>query len=109
VSQKYIELIEVAVVVASSTAWSTRPPIQLLLTDAERAELLARLAIRNAPADEKLRIRIVLACAQGESGTAIARRLGGLNRSSQHLQSWRCYGKTCRVDAEVRDGLNNSL
>jgi hypothetical protein len=63
VSPKYIELIEVAVVVASSTAWSTaddekRPPIQLLLTDAERAELLARLAVRKAPADEKLRIRI---------------------------------------------------
>ena len=63
-----------------------RPPIRLLLTDAERAELLARLAIRKAPADEKLRIRIVLACAQGESGTAIARRL---RTSIQTVSKWR--------------------
>jgi transposase InsO family protein len=34
---------------------------------------------------------------------------GGFNRSSQHLQSWRCYGKTCRVDAEVNGPRGDAL
>ena len=34
---------------------------------------------------------------------------GGFNRSSQHLQSWRCYGKTSRVDAEVNGARTNAL
>ena len=34
---------------------------------------------------------------------------GGFNRSSQHLQSWRCYGKTSRVDAEVNGTRGNAL
>ena len=34
---------------------------------------------------------------------------GGFNRSSQHLQSWRCYGKTYRVDAEVNGARSHAL
>ena len=34
-----------------------RPVTKLSLTDEERAELMARLAVRKAPADEKLRMR----------------------------------------------------
>lgn len=52
-----------------------RPASILAITDQERAELLARLAIRKAPADEKLRIRIVLGCADGEPGPSLAHRL----------------------------------
>lgn len=63
-----------------------RPVSKLLLTDVERAELDTRLAIRKAPADEKLRIRIVLGCANGESGTVIARRL---HTTPQTVSKWR--------------------
>ena len=52
-----------------------RPATKLQITDAERAELHARLRVRKAPEDEKLRMRIVLGCADGESGTVIAQRL----------------------------------
>ena len=64
-----------------------RPVTKLVVTEAERAELRARLAVRKAPADEKLRIRIVLACAQGESGTRIAER-GTDPGDLQRLQRW---------------------
>jgi hypothetical protein len=47
---------------------------KLELSTDERAELRARLALRKGPADEKLRMRIVLGCADGESGTRIAER-----------------------------------
>ena len=52
-----------------------RPVTKLVLTDKERAELVAQLAVRKAPADEKLRVRAVPGCADGESGTHIAKRL----------------------------------
>jgi transposase len=63
-----------------------RPVTTLAITQSERAELLARLAVRKAPADEKLRIRIVLACAEGESGTRIAQRL---KTTTQTVSKWR--------------------
>jgi transposase len=63
-----------------------RPVKELTLTGEERAELKARLAVRKAPADEKLRIRVVLGCAQGESGTDIAKRL---KTSIQTVSKWR--------------------
>jgi len=34
---------------------------------------------------------------------------GGFNRSSQHLQSRRCYGKTCGVDVEVNRTRGDAL
>ena len=34
---------------------------------------------------------------------------GGFNRSSQYLQSWRCYGKTRGVDAEVNGARGNAI
>ena len=49
-------------------AHAGRPATKLQITDAERAELKARLRVRKAPEDEKLRMRIVLGCADGESG-----------------------------------------
>ena len=63
-----------------------RPTTKLALTDEERAELMAHLAVRKAPADEKLRIRVVLGCAEGESGTHIAQRL---KTSIQTVSKWR--------------------
>ena len=63
-----------------------RPATKLQITDAERAELKARLRIRKAPEDEKLRMRIVLGCADGESGTLIAQRLG---TTVQTVSKWR--------------------
>jgi transposase len=58
----------------------------MVLSDTERAELRERLNLRKGPSDEKLRIRIVLACAQGEAGSAIARRL---HTSVQTVSKWR--------------------
>lgn len=63
-----------------------RPVSVLKLTPEERAELMNRLAIRKAPADEKLRIRIVLGCADGEAGTSISKRL---KVSIQTISKWR--------------------
>lgn len=62
-----------------------RPVTTLALTLEERAELMARLSVRKAPADEKLRIRVVLGCADGESGTHIAQRL---KTSAQTVSKW---------------------
>lgn len=67
-------------------AKSGRPVSRLEISEQEREELHARLAIRKAPADEKLRIRIVLACAQGEPGESIAKRL---KTSPQTVSKWR--------------------
>lgn len=63
-----------------------RPVKKLLLTEAEHAELKARLRVRKAPADEKLRIRIVLGCVEGQSGTVIAERL---QTTAQTVSKWR--------------------
>jgi len=63
-----------------------RPVTKLRITDAERTELKARLRIRKAPEDEKLRIRIVLGCADGQSGTVIAERL---QTTIQTVSKWR--------------------
>ncbi|MCS4511938.1 IS630 family transposase, partial [Xylophilus ampelinus] len=65
---------------------SGRPPKVLEVTQSERAELLARLAIRKAPTDEKLRIHIVLGCADGISGTVLAQRL---HTTAQTVSKWR--------------------
>lgn len=67
-------------------AHAGRPPTKLQLSDAERAELKARLRVRKAPEDEKLRMRIVLGCADGESGTVIAARL---HTTVQTVSKWR--------------------
>lgn len=63
-----------------------RPISKLEITEQERAELRARLLVRKAPADEKLRIRIVLACADGEPGADIAARF---KTSVQTVSKWR--------------------
>ncbi|QHE89108.1 IS3 family transposase (plasmid) [Hydrogenophaga sp. BPS33] len=34
---------------------------------------------------------------------------GGFNRSSQHLQSWRCYGKTSGLDARVNGAIGDAI
>lgn len=63
-----------------------RPVTKLQITDAERAELTARLRVRKAPEDEKLRMRIVLDCAAGKSGKVIAERL---QTTIQTVSKWR--------------------
>lgn len=75
-------------------AHAGRPPTKLQLTDAERAELKARLRVRKAPEDEKLRMRIVLGCADGESGTVIAERL---HTTVQTVSKWRQRYKAYRL------------
>ena len=67
-------------------AHAGRPATKLQITDAERAELKVRLRVRKAPEDEKLRMRIVLGCADGESGAMIAQRLG---TTVQTVSKWR--------------------
>jgi transposase len=77
-----------------------RPIKRLNVSQAAREELRARLALRKAPADEKLRIGIVLASADGESGAQIAQRLG---TSVQTVSKWRrryeAYGLAGLTDA----------
>ncbi len=69
-------------------AHAGRPATKLQITDTERAELTAQLRVRKAPEDEKLRMRmrIVLGCAYGESGAMIAQRLG---TTVQTVSKWR--------------------
>ncbi|MET4580418.1 IS630 family transposase [Ottowia thiooxydans] len=76
------------------------PATQLQITDAERAKLKARLQVRKAPEDEKLRRRIVLGCADGQSGTVIARRL---DTTIQTVSKWRR-----RYQAYRLAGLNDA-
>ena len=71
-----------------------RPLVGLVITDAERAELKARLARRKWPSDEKLRMRIVLALADGESSTSIATRL---HTTAQTVSKWRHRFQSYRV------------
>lgn len=63
-----------------------RPASRLSLTEKEQAELQTRLAMPGTTADKKLRIQIILGCAQGESGTSIARRL---HTTVQTISKWR--------------------
>lgn len=70
-----------------------RPASTLTITDHERVELLAHLAAHKGPADEKLRIRIVLGCADGEPGPALAHRL---KTTIQTVSKWRRRYQTYR-------------
>lgn len=63
-----------------------RPITKLTLTPEEHEELSARLRVRKAPADERLRMRIVLGCAAGESGAVLAARL---QTTPQTVSKWR--------------------
>ncbi|QDQ29178.1 IS630 family transposase [Chitinimonas arctica] len=77
-----------------------RPIKKLELSEEQRRELNARLALRKAPADEKLRIQIVLSCADGEGGKEIAKRL---DTTAQTVSRWRrryeSYGLAGLTDA----------
>lgn len=63
-----------------------RPAVRIELTEQEYAELILRRARRKGPADMQLRAEIILSCAQGESGSSIARRLG---ITAQTVSRWR--------------------
>ena len=63
-----------------------RPVTKLQINDAERTELQVRMRARKGPEDEKLRMRIVLSCAQGQSGKVIAERL---HTTIQIVSKWR--------------------
>ena len=56
---------------------------KLLISAEERRELKAQLSARNAPEDEKLRILIVLACANGLPSDA-PRSIGFKLRRKRH-------------------------
>ena len=61
-----------------------RKPIRLEISDAERAELEQWVRRRKTPAAEKFRAQIVLACAEGTSGTTIGRELGTTSSPPSH-------------------------
>ena len=63
-----------------------RPVKKLVLTEAEKSELLERLKIKKGPADEKMRIQVVLRSAEGVSGIRVAEEL---NVSMQTVSKWR--------------------
>ncbi|MDR6678891.1 IS630 family transposase [Pseudomonas oryzihabitans] len=76
-----------------------RPAAPIVLDEAEQRELLRRTRQRKAPAESRLRAEIILACARGEPGTAIAKRLGiGVHTVSR----WRIRFSQWRLD-----GLND--
>lgn len=76
-----------------------RPATSIILTEAERAELVRRVNKRKGPVDSRVRAEIILACANGESCTAIAQRLGiGVHTVSR----WRV-----RFGRWLLDGLND--
>jgi transposase len=71
-----------------------RPPTKLSITADERAALEQLVRTRTSPAAEVLRARIVLGCAAGESGTAIAARL---EVTSATVCKWRRRFSTYRL------------
>lgn len=77
-----------------------RPATPIVLTKAERTELARRANQRKGPFDSRIRAEIILACASGESGTAIAQRLDiGVHTVSR----WRVRFGQWRLD-----GLNDA-
>ncbi|WP_211288335.1 helix-turn-helix domain-containing protein [Xanthomonas theicola] len=77
-----------------------RPVTKLQITDAERAELKGRLRVRKVPEDEKLRMRIVLGCAEGQSGRVIAERLQTtIQTASKWRRSYEAYRLAGLTDA----------
>lgn len=76
-----------------------RPATPIILTEAEQAELVRRANRHTGPFDSRIRAEIILACANGESCTAIAQRLGiGVHTVSR----WRVRFGKWRLD-----GLND--
>jgi transposase len=63
-----------------------RPIVALAVTPTERQELERHLAQRKLPIDLKLRIQIILGCADGLGGDAIALALG---ITAQTVSKWR--------------------
>lgn len=86
-----------------------RPATPIALSEAERTELLRRVSKRKGPSDMRVRAEIILACACGESGAAIARRLGiGVHTVSR----WRVRFAQWRLDGlndEYRSGRPRSI
>ncbi|MDT4821714.1 Integrase core domain protein [compost metagenome] len=86
-----------------------RPATPITLSESERAELLRRIAKRKGPADSRIRAEIILGCAQGESGTVIAHRLGiGVHTVSR----WRLRFARLGLDGlndEPRSGRPRSI
>ena len=64
------------------------------MTDVEREELRARLNARKGAMDEKFRIRIVLALADGESSSALAQKL---STTEQTISKWRRRFEAFRI------------
>lgn len=56
-----------------------RPATVITLPETEHAKLLCRIKLRKGVKDACLRAEIILACAAGESGNDIAKRLGASN------------------------------
>ncbi|MBJ9977072.1 helix-turn-helix domain-containing protein, partial [Pseudomonas sp. S75] len=72
-----------------------RPAAPIELSDEENPELLRRSRQRKGPAESRIRAEIILACADGESGTSIAHRLGiGVHEVSR----WRVRFSRLRLD-----------
>jgi transposase-like protein len=79
-----------------------RPKAELVLEASEQAQLISIARSRSVPAALVLRARIVLACAAGESNSAVARRFELRNSTvgkwRGRFVKYRINGRTTRSD-----------
>jgi len=83
--------------------------VRIELSDAERAELAARLRRRKVARADALRVEIVLLAAEGVSNLAIAERLG---ISRMTVMTWRSWFAAKRLDGlldEPRPGAPRTV
>ena len=67
-----------------------RPNAELILSEAENAQLTSFARSRSMPAALSQRARIVLACATGQSNTEVARRFECKRRDSRQVAPTFC-------------------
>ncbi len=65
-----------------------RPATVIVLSEAEKAELIRRVKQRKGAQDACVRAQIIQACAEGESGNFIAQRLSARTWSRDGVRAF---------------------
>jgi len=86
-----------------------RPATVILPSEADRTELLRRITLRKGAQDAGMCAEVILACAAGESGNAIAQRLrtskNVVSRWRQRFSKWGLLG----LNDEKRSGRPRTI